>query len=193
MSEPRAVPSERERALWFQLRPVRRDVEAMDPLHRVSTVKELLRPVVEDCHGTALVCCTTVAEAQKTAMAVQAWLTAPKKSGAEVPELHLLHSRYRPGDRCEITEVCETSFGTEGPRPRAAILIATQIVEQSLDLDYDLLITDLAPLALLIQRAGRCQRGLPHQAGPVAVVLGRDDHQRRHSSGRTASAWTPAV
>ncbi|MFI5690093.1 CRISPR-associated helicase Cas3' [Streptomyces sp. NPDC051636] len=158
VSEPRGVPSERERALEFRLLPVRRDAGAGDVRHRWSVVKELLRPVVEDCRGTVLVCCTTVAEAQETAAAVQAWLTERAGSGAEVPDLHLLHSRYRAGDRRRITEVCETSFGKTGPRPRAAILVATQIVEQSLDLDFDLLITDIAPLALLLQRAGRCQR-----------------------------------
>ncbi|MFF2508675.1 CRISPR-associated helicase Cas3' [Streptomyces sp. NPDC058067] len=158
VSAPRSVPSERERALRFQPRPVRRDVPDIDPRHRIAVIKELLRPVVEDCHGTVLVCCTTVAEAQETAEAVQALLAGRQRDGVSVPDLHVLHSRYRAGDRRGITEVCEASFGKQGPRPRAAILVATQIVEQSLDLDFDLLITDLAPLALLIQRAGRCQR-----------------------------------
>lgn len=158
VSEPRGVPSERERALEFRLLPVRRDVEAGDVRHRWSVIKELLRPAVEGCEGTVLVCCTTVAEAQETAVAVQAWLAQRAESGAEVPDLHLLHSRYRARDRRRITEVCETSFGKTGQRPKAAILVATQIVEQSLDLDFDLLITDIAPLALVLQRAGRCQR-----------------------------------
>ncbi|NBM20089.1 CRISPR-associated helicase Cas3' [Streptomyces sp. GC420] len=158
VSKPRGVPSERERVLEFRLLPVRRNVGADDARHRWSVVKELLRPVVEDCRGTVLVCCTTVAEAQETAASVQAWLAERAGSGAEVPDLHLLHSRYRAGERRRITEGCETSFGKTGPRPRAAILVATQIVEQSLDLDFDLLITDIAPLALLLQRAGRCQR-----------------------------------
>ena len=45
-----------------------------------------------------------------------------------------------------------------GNRPQSAVLVATAIVEQSLDLDFDLVISDLAPIALLLQRAGRCWR-----------------------------------
>ncbi|MFI7342976.1 CRISPR-associated helicase Cas3' [Streptomyces sp. NPDC050085] len=158
VSEPRAVASERERSLRFEVRPVRRDVPASEDSHRLAVTKELLRNLVESCRGTALVCCTTVAEAQETAEAVRSWLREQEAAGKPVPRLRLLHSRFRTRDRRTITEECETAFGKDGPRPQASILIATQIVEQSLDLDFDLLITDLAPIALIIQRAGRCQR-----------------------------------
>ena len=49
-------------------------------------------------------------------------------------------------------------FGKRGKRPKRAILIATQVVEQSLDLDFDALVTDLAPVDLLLQRLGRMHR-----------------------------------
>lgn len=72
----------------------------------------------------------------------------------------LFHARFAMGDRLEIESAVTKAFGRtsgEGDR-KGKILIATQVVEQSLDLDFDLLISDLAPMDLLIQRAGRLHR-----------------------------------
>jgi CRISPR-associated endonuclease/helicase Cas3 len=70
----------------------------------------------------------------------------------------LFHARY-PGDERQRRErrVLAT-FGRDAQRPRAALLVATQVVEQSLDLDFDFLVSDLAPVDLLLQRAGRLHR-----------------------------------
>ncbi|MBW8484433.1 CRISPR-associated helicase Cas3' [Actinomadura parmotrematis] len=161
VSSPRQVTSERERDLEFDVRPFRHDAGDGRPDSRMSVIRTQLAPVVESEHGCVLVCCTTVAEAQQTYTELERWFGELRASGVEPPALSLLHSRFRTGDRADITDRCEREFGKEGTakgtRPRA-VLVATQIVEQSLDLDFDLIITDLAPIALLLQRSGRCQR-----------------------------------
>ena len=166
-SEPVRVVSERERAIEFPIRAVRRGDDMSHPEHRLSVIKELLQPLTDGPAGCALVCCTTVEEAQQTHEALASWFAGLKGTGQEVPQLRLLHSRFRAKDRAAITDACERDFGKKGTRPRT-VLVATQIVEQSLDLDLDLIISDLAPLAFLLQRSGRCRRhqnpdGDPHQ------------------------------
>ena len=73
-------------------------------------------------------------------------------------EVFLFHARF-PADRRQQREdqVLEI-FGEGGNRAGRRILIATQVAEQSLDLDFDLIITDLAPIDLVLQRAGRLWR-----------------------------------
>ncbi len=69
----------------------------------------------------------------------------------------LFHARLRPKDRAAIEARVLSLFGPKGRR-EGTLLIATQVVEQSLDLDFDLLATDLAPIDLVLQRAGRLWR-----------------------------------
>ena len=133
--------------------------------------------------GCALVICTTVDEAQQAFCQLRDWFGELRDAGADPPVLDLLHARFPMRQRGEITGQVMERYGTKGhrggTRPRAAVLVATAIVEQSLDLDFDVVISDLAPVALLLQRAGRCWR---HEdlgvitrprwaAGPRLVVL----------------------
>jgi len=69
----------------------------------------------------------------------------------------LFHARFRPVDRARIEGDVLARCGPGGAR-LGALVIATQVVEQSLDLDFDLLFSDLAPIDLLLQRAGRLWR-----------------------------------
>lgn len=75
-------------------------------------------------------------------------------------ELLLFHARYPAEERSKREETVRARFGRgpEAKRPARALLIATQVVEQSLDLDFDFMISDLAPVDLLLQRAGRLHR-----------------------------------
>ena len=77
---------------------------------------------------------------------------------ADGTEVYLFHARF-PADRRQKREdhALET-FGESGSREGRKILIATQVAEQSLDLDFDVIATDLAPIDLILQRAGRLWR-----------------------------------
>ncbi|MBX3119699.1 MAG: CRISPR-associated helicase Cas3' [Fimbriimonadaceae bacterium] len=77
---------------------------------------------------------------------------------AEGINLFLFHARYTVDDRDAIERKVLNNFGKNGLRIRPAIVVATQVVEQSLDLDFDHMISELAPIDLLIQRAGRLHR-----------------------------------
>jgi CRISPR-associated endonuclease/helicase Cas3 len=89
--------------------------------------------------------------------AQQLYRTLRPKIGAEVPVL-LFHARFTSEDRARQEREVLRLFGKAGERPQRALLIATQVAEQSLDIDFDLLISDLAPVDLLLQRAGRLHR-----------------------------------
>ncbi|MEB3189324.1 MAG: CRISPR-associated helicase Cas3' [Snowella sp.] len=101
--------------------------------------------------GCVVIICSTVNRAQAVFTRLQG-LFAPE-------ELGLFHGRFLFHDRARIEESCVTTFGKgTAQRPHRYVLIATQVVEQSLDLDFDLMISDLAPIDLLLQRSGRLHR-----------------------------------
>ncbi len=73
--------------------------------------------------------------------------------------LLLFHARFTAKRRQEIENECIRLFGkNSAERPQKAILVCTQVVEQSLDVDFDTMITEIAPIDLLLQRAGRVHR-----------------------------------
>lgn len=94
-------------------------------------------------------------------------------------KIDLFHSRFAMVDRLRIEEKAIDNFGKEsGPQERnGRILIATQVVEQSLDLDFDVMISDLAPIDLLIQRAGRLHRHVRNPLGQLKKKQGEPDER----------------
>lgn len=76
----------------------------------------------------------------------------------EGAELLLFHARFPADQRRQLERAVLARFGQRGERPAQALLIATQVAEQSLDIDFDYMLTDLAPVDLILQRAGRLHR-----------------------------------
>ncbi len=105
----------------------------------------------------------TVDDARETWAALRA--TLPDRP------VDLFHARYALGDRLRIETAALAAFGRAATETRAGrILVATQVIEQSLDLDFDVLITDLAPMDLILQRAGRLWRH-KRDTRPVSQAL----------------------
>jgi len=72
-------------------------------------------------------------------------------------EIDLFHARYTIEDRLRIEKDVLNKYG-KGASRNGRLLIATQVIEQSLDLDFDILVSQIAPIEFLMQRMGRLWR-----------------------------------
>lgn len=88
--------------------------------------------------------------------------------------IDLFHARFALSDRLAIENRVLDRFGkySTSVQRKGQVLVATQVVEQSLDVDFDVMVTDLAPVDLIIQRAGRlCRHVREGHRTPVLYVL----------------------
>jgi CRISPR-associated endonuclease/helicase Cas3 len=84
----------------------------------------------------------------------------------------LLHSRFPFWRREELENEWMERLGKKGTTRCGCILVSTQIVEQSVDLDADLLVTELAPTDMLLQRMGRLWRHeRPGRQGKPEIII----------------------
>ena len=122
--------------------------------------------------GCACVLANTVGSAQKIFRALTALNPADT-------ELLLFHARFRAERRQQIEGQVAALFGKAGSdgknehRPPRAILVATQVVEQSLDIDFDVMLSEIAPIDLLLQRCGRLHRHAlnnPRPTGDASIL-----------------------
>ena len=103
--------------------------------------------------GRVAILCNTVKTAQNKYRMIRGLLDKQEF------EVELLHARYPFSNRKEKEDSVINKFGRKRfPEGGKHILIATQIIEQSLDIDFDLMISEMAPIDLLIQRSGRIHR-----------------------------------
>ncbi len=115
------------------------------------------------CRGAQILwVCNTVARAQEDFSSFRRMSSKLSLT----PDVGLLHSRFPFYRREELEQEWMTRLGPEGKRRKGAILVSTQIVEQSVDLDADVLFSELAPTDMLLQRMGRLWRH-PRKSRPV--------------------------
>ena len=113
---------------------------------------KMLEPL-ESGHGCAAVICNTVGRAQNVYEHLRT------KFGTDVM---LTHSRFTSKHRAEkeadlVSQLGKGAHRGDG-RPERLIVVGTQVIEQSLDLDFDVMVTDFAPVDLVLQRLGRLHR-----------------------------------
>ena len=145
-----------------------------------------------------LVIRNTVVRAQETFRACAALAGGMLLSVGGIPTLH--HSRFAAEDRALLDAAVEKAIGKDSSLG-GRIVIGTQTLEQSLDLCADLLITDLCPIDVLLQRIGRLHRHRrPRPEGFAqarAIVLcpegGLDPLTRRAENGLGASPGGPSL
>ncbi|MBF2636144.1 CRISPR-associated helicase Cas3' [Listeria welshimeri] len=107
---------------------------------------EFIKPFFND--NRILVICNTISKAKK--------IYSELKEHFQGEEIHLIHSQFIKKDRSEK----EKSIFEDGKKDstKKCIWVATQVVEASLDIDFDLLFTELSDVNGLFQRMGRCYR-----------------------------------
>ncbi len=128
----------------------------------------------------------TVERAQRLFLAVD------ERVPADVDRL-LLHARFPLEEREDRERELTSKYGPRGTRPPRGIVIGTQVLEQSLDIDFDLLVTDLAPIDLVLQRAGRLHRHTrprpTEHARPVLVINAPSDACGEYRPGTDARIY----
>ncbi len=107
-----------------------------------------------------LVIANTVRQAQKIYVKLKEKIQGESEYKGLEGKLWLLHSRFTLADRAKKEEILREEFGNPKPggEREGKILVATQVVEASLDMDADVLFTELAPMDALVQRMGRVWR-----------------------------------
>lgn len=155
-------------------RPVAVQRLVEDPgLDDLDVLVALLRDGLSE-GGCAVVIRNTVARVQRTADRLV------EEFGEN--EVTVSHSRFLACDRARLDTGLLRRFGPPGPntrRPHRHVVVASQVVEQSLDVDFDLMVTDLAPIDLVLQRVGRLHRHVrtrpPGLETPRCVLTGVED------------------
>lgn len=166
-----AIPRAPEDEQVFGIRWIQGDLEAV-AAHLVEATR---------AGGCAAWIHNTVKEAQTAYL----WL---RRAGVAREELVLFHARFPQEERMERERLVLERLGKSAERPHRLIVVATQVIEQSLDLDFDFMVSALAPIDLLIQRAGRLHRHRHRDAQRPPATQARVLHVWRQAQHAAAGA-----
>lgn len=125
----------------------------VDQKNKLRTIADKLVEVVGDA-GCAACILNTVADAQD--------MYELLKEKFPEEQLILLHSRFTLERRLEIEEEITSKYGKDGKRPKRGVVVASPALQESLDVCFDAMFSELAPIDLLLQRAGRLHRHDKH-------------------------------
>lgn len=168
----------------------------IEPLRVIAEPETIARTALDAAWAGArvLVIRNTVGDAVATRLALEELAPGDPVQFTlnGLPTLH--HGRFAREDRRLLDAAVEARLGKAAPRDGGLVVVGTQTLEISLDIDADLLVTDLAPIDVLLQRIGRLHRhDRPRLAGfetPRCVVLAPFDFdaalatvKREHMSG----------
>lgn len=177
---------------WEQQKVIRLRLEAME---ETDIIEECIQRAEAGQH--VLYLRNTVAEAQSTYRA----FASARRTGAA--QLGLLHSRFPFFRREQLETEWLRRLGKERDADSGgSILVATQIVEQSVDLDVDFIVSDLAPTDMLLQRMGRLWRHARPQRQALepefwirmpSVNLGASAAELKAALGKTGRVYAPYV
>lgn len=123
--------------------------------------------------NSVLVTCNTV----KRAVNVYLWL----KNHLPPESVIMVHSRFNYRDRLKKEQEIIISTGLNSNERRPVVVVSTQVVEVSLNIDLDILFSDPAPLEALVQRFGRINRGRRRKIASVFIFNEPSDGQGVYS------------
>lgn len=136
---------------------------------------------------TAAVICNLVSDAQGVWERLKA-----KSQGIRV---ELFHSRYTFKDRDRIEKSVVEHYGKNRKCGEGSVIVSTQVIEQSLDLDFDFMVTQICPIEILFQRLGRLYRHerkpRPYEIPHCIVISPESDDFMLHGLiyGNSAHLW----
>lgn len=186
------TPVRHARPTWSQTRHLSLRAE---PVTEAETIEALISRAEAGQH--VLWIRNTVIEAQQTFRALRGTIT---EGGVN---LGLLHSRFPFQRRAALEDHWLERLGRDRPvQAPGSVVIATQVVEQSVDIDLDFIVSDLAPTDMLLQRMGRLWR---HERSRRAAVrpefwirlpeldVSANARDLKRSLGRSARVYAPYV